>query len=348
MDGFLEINGTYKDNLYVSREIPPQDAQISADNRFLSREKDTASLRLAKPFARQRIKPFLKWAGGKSKLIDEIRAHYPHDLGNTTFKYAEPFVGGGAVLFDVLDNYPVKEVYISDTNDELINVYLALRDDVDDLIDLLERLRTAFLGFDINDRKQYYYEKRSRFNELKAVGQSGTESAALFIFLNRTCFNGLYRVNKEGKFNVPMGDYKNPTICDTDNLRRVSRALNNVNIVCADYKISASFIDEQTFAYFDPPYRPLSASSKFTAYTAQNFDDADQTELAAFIKRLAQKGAHIVASNSDPKNTDASDNFFDDLYRGLNIKRIYAARMINSNAAARGKISELLIYNGER
>lgn len=294
-----------------------------------------------------KAKPFLKWAGGKGQLLAQIKNHYPDELGKRICKYAEPFVGGGAVLFDVLSNYDIDEVYISDSNAELINTYIVIRDDVDALINLLKQYECAYLPMEKDDRKEFFYEKRARFNCLKKADQRTIEQAALFIFLNRTCFNGLYRVNAKGEYNVPMGSYKMPTICDEENLRSVSKALANVTIVCADYKKSAYFMDEQTFAYFDPPYRPLPSSQSFASYTANGFDDEHQKELGEYIKELSDSGTFVVASNSDPKNTDPNDDFFDNLYSGMEIERIYATRMINSNANARGKISELLIYTSK-
>lgn len=294
-----------------------------------------------------KLRPFVKWAGGKGQLLDEIRKHYPAGLGKNIKKYAEPFVGGGAVLFDVLSNYHIDEVYISDSNAELIQAYISLRDDSEAFIHLLKQLEAAYLPLGDEERKDFYYEKRSRFNELKKAEQRDTELAALFVFLNRTCFNGLYRVNSRGEFNVPIGAYKSPTICDEDNLRAVAEALQGVTIVCGDYQASASFMDEHTFSYFDPPYRPLPNSASFTAYTENDFDDNCQIELAKYIKDLVEAGVTVIASNSDPKNTNPEDDFFDALYSGLEIHRIHASRMINSNASARGKIRELLICSRE-
>lgn len=165
------------------------------------------------------------------------------------------------------------------------------------------------------------------------------------IFLNKTCFNGLFRVNKRGLFNVPMGSYKHPMICDENNLRAVSEKLQNVAIFCGDYREAADFIDENTFVYFDPPYRPITYTSAFTAYTENLFDDKAQIELACFVDSMHRKGAKTVVSNSDPKNTNIEDNFFDDIYSNHKIKRVEAARMINCNGEARGKIKELLISN---
>lgn len=290
-------------------------------------------------------KPFLKWAGGKGQLLTEIGKYYPFAEKKHIKKYAEPFVGGGAVLFDVLNKHTVDEVYISDINAELINTYITIRDNSDELISRLKTMESDYLAKDADARKKAYLEARARFNALKRDGIRDAEAASLMIFLNRTCFNGLYRVNKAGDYNVPMGAYKNPQICNEDNLLNVSKKLQNANIVCGDYKDSASFIDDKTFAYFDPPYRPLTKTANFTSYTEQLFDDNKQLELANFVQDLDNKGALIVISNSDPKNTDENDNFFDDAYSKQNIRRVAANRMINRNSDARGKINELLITN---
>ncbi len=293
------------------------------------------------------LKPFIKWAGGKGQLLNNIREMYPKELGFSVKKYAEPFVGGGAVLFDILTNFDLDEVYISDINTELINTYRIIRDDVEKLIKKLELISDEYIPLDTDARKIYYYEKRKRFNEFKVNGDEeiNIEKAALFVFLNRTCFNGLYRVNKKGLYNVPMGSYKNPTICDIDNLQNISVALKKVTIVCGDYKDCENFVDSSTFVYFDPPYRPLTETASFTSYTENLFDDKSQTELAEFVDLLHEKGAKIVVSNSDPKNADETDCFFDELYKHHNINRVDATRMINCNAQSRGKISELLIVN---
>lgn len=291
------------------------------------------------------MKPFVKWVGGKGRLIDAIKRRYPEGLGDTIKKYAEPFVGGGAVLFDILNKYNLDEIYISDTNAELINTFRVLRDNADGLISLLSQYQDEYIPLYDNQRKEYYYKKRKRFNELKRKGILDTKTAALFIFLNRTCFNGLYRVNSKGEYNVPMGSYKAPLICDSDNLRNVSAALSKVTVVCGDYRRSDHFVDANTFVYFDPPYRPLNATSNFTAYTENVFNDKAQLELAEYIHRLSERGAYVAASNSDPKNIDPDDDFFDDLYCKMKIVRIFASRMINSNPSSRGKISELLICN---
>lgn len=296
--------------------------------------------------AAMNLKPFLKWAGGKGQLIHEIAPYYPFE-DRRIKKYAEPFVGGGAILFDILSKYDLEAVYISDVNSELINTYCTIRDHADELIHLLLLMQNEFTALSAEERKIYYTEKRACFNDLKMHENKADskERAALMIFLNRTCFNGLFRVNKKGFFNVPMGAYKNPTICDEANLRAVAEKLRNVTIVCADYRGSADFIDKHTFVYFDPPYRPLTETARFTSYTKDSFDDAAQIALAKFVDDMSAKGAKIVASNSDPKNVNSEDNFFEDIYRAHKIHRVDAVRMINSNADARGKIQELLISN---
>lgn len=199
----------------------------------------------------KKLKPILKWAGGKTQLLTEISHAYPEGFGDTIRRYAEPFVGGGAVLFDILSNYELDEVYISDVNAELINMYIVVRDQADELITLLTGYQTEYLSLDNEGRKQYYYSKRDEFNNLIISGKSktGVTSAALFIFLNRTCFNGLYRANRNGLFNVPKGDQANPLICNKENILAVSAALTKVQIICVDYSASNTFIDRNTLVY---------------------------------------------------------------------------------------------------
>ena len=295
-------------------------------------------------FEKDRIecKPFIKWVGGKGQLLPEINKLYPVELGKNINKYAEIFIGGGAVLFDILSKYRLDQVYISDKNLELINTYRNIKDNVDVLIKSLKEMEEQYIPLNNENRKLYYYEKRREYNNLKInIEENNIEKAVLFIFLNKTCFNGLYRVNKKGEFNVPIGAYKKPKICDEENLL----VLKKVKIIYADYRESESFIDEKTFVYIDPPYRPLNTSSSFTSYTENDFSDKEQIELAEFINILNRKGAKIVISNSDPKNNNIDDNFFDELYKNYNINRVKATRMLNSNANLRGAINELLITN---
>jgi len=277
------------------------------------------------------VKPFIKWAGGKSQLLNEIRAKYPEKID----KYCEPFVGGGAVLLDVLANCHPKEVLINDINAELVNTYMQIKNNVDKLIILLSDMQDSFWAKNGIDRKSMYLAKRERFNDLKVNGdeQINLEKAAMFIFLNKTCFNGLYRVNSKGLFSVPMGAYKNPPICDAENLRLISKLLQNVQIKCGDYSECAEFIDENTFVYIDPPYRPLTATASFTSYSENEFGDKQQIELGKFIDDITVTGAKVVASNFDPKYVDIGDDFFDDLYSSYSISRVSAKRMINSKAS---------------
>lgn len=293
------------------------------------------------------LKPILKWAGGKAQLLDEISHAYPDGFGDTIRRYAEPFVGGGAVLFDILSKFDLDEVYISDVNAELINMYLVVRDHAEELIDILTVYQNEYHALNDEGRKEYYYRKRDEFNGLILRGESkaGIVSAALFIFLNRTCFNGLYRANRNGLFNVPKGDQANPLICNAENIRAVSAALANVQIVCGDYSASRGFIDAHTLVYLDPPYRPLKGRDSFISYTETEFDDSCQRALAGFIEEMDARGAYIILSNSDPKNVDPEDDFFEDLYADYDVQRINAKRKINRNADHRGYITELLIKN---
>ena len=292
------------------------------------------------------VKPFVKWAGGKTSLIPQITKYFPFELRNGKIeKYIEPFVGGGAVLIDILQKYDVKQAYAFDINKDLINCYNVIKYKVEDLIQKLDKKEKEFLPLRIYERQKYFYDIRTKYNSYFLNDELDVERASEFIFLNRTCFNGLYRVNKSGKFNVPFGKYKNPTICDSRNLRNLSILFKNTIFKYGDYKESESLIDENTFVYFDPPYRPLSVTSGFTSYTKEDFNDENQKELAKYYNRLNFKNAKLMLSNSNPKNTDENDDFFENIYKGFNINEVSAKRMINANAKGRGEISELLITN---
>ena len=293
------------------------------------------------------VKPFVKWAGGKGSLLPQLNKFYPLELKNETIdKYVEPFVGGGAVLINILQKYKVKEAYAFDINIDLINCYNIIKVNVDKLIKELSKKETQFLKLNLEEKKKYFYDIRKEYNSYRIKeNEQNVKRAVEFIFLNRTCFNGLYRVNKSGDFNVPFGRYKNPTICDADNLRNLSHLIKNVLFQYGDYKKSEKYIDNNTFVYFDPPYRPLSTTSAFTSYTKEDFNDENQEELADYFKRLDKKDAKLMLSNSNPKNTDEDDNFFEDIYNGFYINEIFVKRMINANENGRGEISELLITN---
>lgn len=296
-----------------------------------------------------RIKPFVKWAGGKGSLLNQLNNYYPLELKNGKIEcYIEPFVGGGAVLIDILQNYDVKEAYAFDINIDLINSYNVIKNNVEELITNLKLLEKEYLNLEKDDRKKYFYNIRKQYNSYRITkDEMSLQKAIEFIFLNRTCFNGLYRVNKNGDFNVPMGNYKNPTICDEENLRALSELIKNVNFEYGDYKASQKYIKKNTFVYFDPPYRPLNITSGFTSYTKEDFDDENQKELALYYKELNNNNVKVMLSNSNPKNTNKEDCFFENIYKGFNINEVYAKRMINANLNGRGEISELLITNYE-
>lgn len=288
-------------------------------------------------------KPFIKWVGGKTQLLDEIRRYYPKRIE----KYCEPFVGGGAVLFDVLSHSEPKEVLINDINAELINTYNQIKTNCNGLIDILAKIQEKYWSSSLEENKSLYFEKRDSFNLLKATDdkKENLEKAALFIFLNKTCFNGLFRVNSKGLFNVPFNNAKRPLLCDIDNLKACSELLQNVKMTVGNYTQCENFIDEKTFVYIDPPYRPLTATAAFTSYNEKGFGDDEQIALAKFIEKISERKAVVVTSNSDPKNEDVEDNFFDELYRNFEVRRVNAKRAINSKGDRRGKMSELLISN---
>lgn len=292
-------------------------------------------------------KPFLKWAGGKSQLINTFDEMLPQELKNGEVDtYIEPFVGGGAMLFHILQKYDIKKAYINDINKELINCYRCLKANVLEVINHLKFLEKDYLQSE--DRTKYFYKVRNRYNEIHLNGHLDYEKCADFIFLNKTCFNGLYRVNKEGKFNVPHGKYKNPVICNENNLMLCSKLLQKVEITFDSYEQVLNKADEKTFIYFDPPYRPLVENSSFTSYDKSGFNDDDQIQLAKNYKLLNEKKCLLMLSNSDPKNTNKEDNFFDNLYNEFYIERVYAKRMINCQASKRGNITEIVVMNYKR
>ncbi len=272
-------------------------------------------------------KPFVKWVGGKRQLLRQFRElglYPPEDFNPMTNTYYEPFVGGGAVFFDLLP----KNAELSDLNNELVTTYNVIKNNVDELIQSLQK--------HIYD-KEYYLEVRAK----KVEDLSDVDVASRFIFLNRTGFNGLYRVNKSGQFNVPFGRYNNPVICDEDNLRRVSNALQDVTITHQDYKHVLKTAKSGDFIYLDPPYYPINATSSFTSYTAEGFLEKEQTELRDTFVKLHEKGCFVMLSNSDTP-------FINELYSGIDgiiINKITAGRSINSKGSGRGKITEVLVTN---
>ena len=291
------------------------------------------------------IKPFLKWAGGKGQLLNKIRPLYPQGLGNQINKYIEPFIGGGAVFFDIISSYKLDKYIINDINKELINTYKAIQQDIHSLLEYLSKITSYYKKLSTEERNLFYYDIRNKYNSIVLNSCINVEKAALFIFLNKTCFNGLYRVNRNNQFNVPAGKYKDPAIYDKENLLNISQILQKAEILCGDFSTTNNYIDNNTFIYIDPPYRPLTKTSSFTNYSTYIFDDKEQIRLSSFINDIDKKGAYVLSSNSDPKNTSENDMFFDKLYSTKKITRIEATRAINSNPLKRGKINELLISN---
>ena len=293
-------------------------------------------------------RPFLKWAGGKRQLISEIENRLPADIDECT-SYVEPFIGGGAVLFHLLQNRSFEEVHISDLNPELILCYRTLQEDAKGVIKHLSKMVESYPS-EQEDRKDSYYAIRKNWNSKvgKIPSLTDTQKArrvAQTLFLNKTCFNGLFRVNRKGEFNVPIGSYVNPSFPNSEDLLEVQKALQGVTIHLAPFEECESWVSKDSFVYFDPPYRPLSDTAHFVSYSKDDFNDRDQERLAILFRDLDQKGAKLLLSNSDPTNTVPEDDFFDALYAGFQIDRVYANRAINSVAKGRGAIRELLISN---
>jgi DNA adenine methylase len=290
-------------------------------------------------------KPFLKWAGGKTQLIEQIKEQLPSNIEANKFTYIEPFVGSGAVLFWMLEQYPnMERAIINDINQDLTNSYLTIKHNVQELIQILQGWEVEYHNIAENqeEKKEYYYKKRSLFNTRNS---DQTTQSALFIFLNRTCFNGLYRVNRKNEFNVPIGSYKTPQICNEENLLAVSEVLQKVKILNGDFSETLNYADNNTFFYFDPPYKPLNETSSFNSYAKDEFNDAEQIRLKEFCEILDNQNHQWILSNSDVKGKDVNNNFFDDLYASFNILRVDARRNINANPSKRGQLTELLITN---
>ena len=290
-------------------------------------------------------KPILKWAGGKSQLLPVFANYYPKLLGKSIRKYIEPFFGGGAVFFDLYNSNLIDEAIILDSNPELIILYNTLKYSPDGLAEELYNVESDYLQLNEIDRKSKFYDVRENFNSSRHQDNCNSDviRAAQIIFLNRTCFNGLFRVNSKREYNVPSGNYKNPRILDEENIYAVSKALQMTEIKCGDFGDISSLSKSDTFIYYDPPYKPLNKTSSFTAYSGE-FDDIHQIRLANMYKALSEKNIFQMLSNSDPMSENG-DNFFDKLYQEFNINRVEARRMINADASKRGKIFEILVTN---
>tara|TARA_R110002033_G_scaffold99600_3_gene148023 strand:- start:2510 stop:3484 length:975 start_codon:yes stop_codon:yes gene_type:complete len=298
-------------------------------------------------------KPFLKWVGGKRQLLNDFQDLYPNELKKKTIKnYYEPFVGGGAVFFDVAQNFEIENAFLYDINEELILTYLVIQKDVTKLLEFLHRYDKQYKKLSEVKRKEYYYDIRESFNQQRfnidydKYSENWIPRAAQTIFLNRTCFNGLFRFNSRGGFNSPQGKYKNPKIVDEPNLLNVSKLLEIATIKKADFKeVKQDLNGVSSFLYFDPPYKPISKTSSFTSYSKLNFEDDEQLQLASLYYELNERGYKLMLSNSDPKNTDPSDDFFDDIYKDYRITRVDAKRSINSDPKKRKSIKEIVVTN---
>jgi DNA adenine methylase len=291
-------------------------------------------------------KPFLKWAGGKGQLIDDIDSRLPEGLLSEQIDtYVEPFIGGGAVFFHMAVNFPwLKRFVLIDVNEDLVNCYAAIREQVSDVVAELKQLEKKYFDSEEDERQGLFLQVRENFNADKGH-VSREKTTARLIFLNKTCFNGLYRVNSKGKFNVPFGKYTNPKICDERNLKAASKVLQQADIIYGDFTLAREYIGENTFFYFDPPYRPISKTASFTSYAKDSFSEEDQIKLAEFCREVDRGGGKFLLSNSDPKNEDPKDHFFEGHYKGFTIDRVKASRAINCKAEGRGLINELLITN---
>lgn len=292
-----------------------------------------------------KAKPFIKWVGGKGQLIEQLEQKLPADFDNwENATYIEPFVGGGAMLFYMLQQHPnIKRAVINDINSDLITCYRTVRDNVERLIPSLRDIQAEYYALpDMEAKREMFMTVRQRYNEKNL---DPIENTTKFFFLNRTCFNGLYRVNKKGLFNVPCGKYLQPQICDEDTLRVDSELLKRVEILEGDFEKTLLYAQDNTLFYFDPPYRPLSDTSSFNDYTKEAFNDDSQVRLKEFCDQVVAEGHSFMLSNSDCKGKNEADNFFDVLYADYHIDRVMASRNVNANGAKRGKISELLVHS---
>ncbi len=297
---------------------------------FKSEEEFEKCLMTYKNFKEESPKPFVKWVGGKRQLAQQFRdmnLFPPDDFDPSKSTYFEPFVGGGAMFFDLL---PAKAV-LSDLNRELVITYNIIKKDLDNLVPNLKKYKKKH-------NKDFYLKIRAQ----KTENLSELDIATRFIYLNKTCFNGLYRVNKSGQFNVPMGNYKNPLICDEENLTKVSKSLKGIKINNKDYKDVLKKAKKGDFIYFDPPYYPVNRTSSFTSYTSESFLEKEQEELRDTFLELHNRGCFVMLSNSD---TPFINKLYSSLGNKIKIKKVYAGRNINSKAEGRGKIKEVVVIN---
>lgn len=292
-----------------------------------------------------KAKPFVKWVGGKSQLIEQLEALLPADFDRwENVTYIEPFVGGGAMLFYMLQTHSnITSAVINDINSDLTTCYKVVKENPSALVSSLSEIQKEYYALKNEEsRKDFFLQMRDRFNTKKL---DEIENTTIFFFLNRTCFNGLYRVNKSGLFNVPFGKYERPTICDSITIYADSELLQNVTIMTGDFEKTIKHAKPNSFFYFDPPYRPLSVTSSFTSYSKDDFNDDAQIRLMQFCNNLNNLNISFMLSNSDGFGANGKDRFLDDLYEDFQIERVIASRNINSIASKRGKLSEILVRN---
>ncbi|GMA08933.1 restriction endonuclease subunit M [Tetragenococcus halophilus subsp. flandriensis] len=293
----------------------------------------------------QQAKPIIKWAGGKFKLSDLIIKEGLERFDMNNFdRYVEPFIGGGGMFFSMTNKFNFGTKIISDVNEELINMYIQIRDNASEVLKITKSIEESFNVLENDDKKkEFYLDLREKFNEGIKVNELDETQASLFIALNKLGFNGLYRVNKHGLFNVPFGQKKKAALVEENNLVAVSNVLQSTEIKVADFRDCEQYANERTLFYFDSPYRPLPNSASFTSYAKLEFNDESQKDLAATCKKVVDKGGKFLLSNSDPTQIDPNDTFFDDLYSSFDIVRIPARRAIGATASRRGVISEILV-----
>lgn len=295
--------------------------------------------------------PFIKWAGGKSKLAPIIENRIEKSIGFENIEhYIEAFTGGGALFFYLIERHKFETITLIDINIELINTYRAIKKQPYLLMEILDEMQLTYNTLPSEDEKSiYYYSIRAQFNELEDKNFLNKtidyNRSAQFVFLNKTCFNGLYRENSKGKYNVPFGKRKEVNLYELNNILEINTLLQNVNIVAGDYTLAKDYLSPNTLVYFDPPYRPITGTAAFTAYTKGGFNDDNQRELAKFCRYISDNDSFFALSNSDPYNGNIKDNFFDNLYRGFEIHRIHAARAIAARSSSRKSVTEMLIVN---
>lgn len=281
---------------------------------------------------RTKARPFIKWVGGKGQLLSQFENFFPNELRGRKLKnYCEPFLGGGAVFFEVMQRFGVESAYLSDVNKDLVLAYWVVQQKHEQLLDYLEQYQKEYDATPTEQRNDLFMAVREYFNQqrfeinFKKFADNWVPRAAQLIFLNKTCFNGLFRVNSKGEFNVPFGKYSNPSILDEPNIRAVAAVLQKAEIQIAQFDECFEKVGSETFVYFDPPYRPISKTASFTSYSSNEFGDREQIKLAKFFQKLdIERGGKIMLSNSDPKNENPNDDFFEKIFANYSIHRVSA------------------------